>query len=236
MKKPFYSIILPIRNEDESLPQLFDEIARAMRGYAHEIIAVDDASEDTSLPTLRRIGNQYAPLRIIHMPRHLGKWAAIRAGIGISRGDVIVTIDSDLQDNPNDIPRLVRKLHEGHDVVSGWRKYRRDPAYKVVISRLGNMLISLLTKHAFRDLNAPLKAYRREVLMAIPHEGSLLRFSLLFTHKLGYRTKEIPVTHRRRLYGASKFGLVKYVRILYDLVLVELFFSGSNRLTYDKHS
>lgn len=231
MKKLYYSIILPIRNEDQSLPQLFDEIEQTFRGKPHEVIAIDDASTDQSLQTLRKIAKNSPSRRIIHLGEHLGKWAAIRAGIAKAHGDIIVTIDSDLQDDPKEILRLLPVLNRGYDVVSGWRKLRQDDWYKIVISNLGNALISLLARKKFHDLNAPMKVYRRIALMGLPREGSLLRFSLLFAHKLGYQTAEVSVRHRNRRYGKSKFGVIKYFRILYDSLLIFFLFSGSGRIT-----
>lgn len=205
-----YSIVLPIRNEDASLPQLFAEIEQTFRRKRYEVIAVDDASGYTD---------------------HFGKWEALRTGIARARGDVIITLDSDLQDDPRELPKLINTLNEGYDIVSGWRKDRQDDWYKITISQLGNSMISLFAHKKFYDLNAPMKVYRRKALMGLPREGSLLRFSLLFAHTLGYRTAEISVRHRRRLYGTSKFGLVKYFRILYDSLLIFFLFSGSGRIT-----
>lgn len=203
MTNPNYSIILPIRNEDESLPQLFNELETSLRGLSYEIIAVDDASGYTD---------------------HPGKWEALRVGIDRAKGSVIITMDADLQDDPKEIPKLLKKVDEGYDIVSGWRNPRHDVFYKIVLTRIANII------YGFNDFASPMKVYRKEVLKELPKEGSLLRYSYLLGHQLGFRTTEVPVAHRPRKYGKSKFGFVKYVRILYDLILLYLLFSGSGRL------
>ena len=223
MNKVYYSWILPIYNEALSLPQLIREISQVMKGREYEIIAVDDGSKDP-------LNFQIPRLKVIHLNTHQGKWAALQAGFKAASGQIIITSDSDLQDDPKEAKKLLKKLDQGFDLVSGWRKIRFDPLYKVVISRLGNLLVSILAGHHFKDLNSPFKAIRREVLDSLPKEGSLLRFSLLFAKRLGYKVFEVPITGRPRIYGSSKFGLVKYLRILYDLILVLLLFTGSGRL------
>jgi len=195
-----YSIVLPIRDEDASLPQLFDEIEQAFSGTTYEIIAVDDASG---------------------LADHGGKWEALRTGIERAKGSVIITMDSDLQDDPKEIQKL---LLPGFDVVSGWRKNRQDPYYKIFLTRLANTIFG------FKDFASPMKVYRREALDKLPKEGNLLRYSFLFARQLGLKTAEVPVVHRARLYGRSKFGIIKYFRILYDMILLSLLFSGSGRI------
>lgn len=202
-------MILPAYNEAEALPQIKAEVMHAMRRMSYEIIVVDDGSTDGS----------DGDIKISHQ----GKWAAIRAGLAKARGNIIITMDADLQDDPRELPKLLR-LIPVYDVVSGWRKSRKDVLYKRVISGIGNTLVG------YHDLNAPMKVYKRHVLAQLPTHGSLLRFSLLFARKLGFTIKEVPVRHRPRLYGTSKFGVLKYIRILYDLVLVLGLFSGSGRL------
>lgn len=234
MKRPNYSWVFPVYNESESLLKLISEIAAVMKGKAYEILAVDDGSEDQSIKVLRSIQKKFPPLRILPLGTHEGKWAALGVGIGAARGNIIITIDSDLQDNPTEITKLLDKINGGYDIVSGWRKNRVDGAYKVFISHLGNWCVSFITGKKFYDLNTPFKVYRREVLEYIPKQGSLLRFSLLFAQKLGFKVIEIPVVHRPRLFGVSKFGVVKYLRILYDLILILLLFSGSGRLSKSK--
>lgn len=231
MIKITYSWVLPIKDEKMAIPQLIWEIKKAMQNRSFEIIAIDDASTDNSGLTLEKLSKKMPQLKIIHFKTHQGKWAALREGIKNSNGSIIITSDSDGQDKPSEVKKLLEQLEEGFDLVSGWRKKRHDPYYKILISRVGNYLISKLSQKEFKDLNSPFKIYRREVLAGLPKEGSLLRFSLLFAYKLCFRTREIPIIHRPRIYGKSKFGVIKYIRILYDLLLVYLLFSGSGRPT-----
>lgn len=230
MTKIKYSWILPINNEAESLPQLLNEIKQVMRSKSYEIIAINDASTDNSLTTLTSL-IFLIPLKIINFPSPQGKWAALLAGFKSSKGKIIITSDSDLQDNPQEVTKLLQKLDQGYDLVSGWRKVRHDPLYKVLISNAGNWLASSLTGYKFYDLNSPFKIYKREIIHALPIQGSMLRFSMFFAQKMNFKVIEVPVNHRARLYGKSKFKVIKHFRIIYDLILVLLLFSGSGRLT-----
>lgn len=203
MKTPTYSVIVPIRNESESLPQLFDELSVALRGRRYEVIAVDDASTDGSLQILRQIGKNTPSFRILHLPKHLGKWTALRTGLAAAKGPVIITMDADLQDDPRELPKLFTTLNRGFDIVSGWRKDRQDPAYKIILTNIANWVVSRMTHHEFHDFSAPMKAYRKQALGALPKEGSLLRYSFLLAHQLGLRIAEVTVNHRPRMYGRS---------------------------------
>jgi glycosyltransferase involved in cell wall biosynthesis len=185
-----------------------------------------------SEPQGRRPGGS---IRILSFHSPQGKWAALRAGFKAAQGQIIITSDSDLQDNPKEVIKLLRlaipiRDRHSYDLVSGARINRFDPLYKVIISKAGNLLASFLTGYRFHDLSSPFKIYKREVLENIPQEGSLLRFSTLFARKLGYKVAEVPIIHRPRLYGKSKFGVVKYLRIIYDLILILLLFSGSGKI------
>lgn len=229
-----YSWILPIKNEALSLPQLIKEITQVMKGCSFEIVAVNDASIDNTQTTLKSLTSQIPQLKIINFDSYHGKWAALSAGFATSKGRIIITLDSDLQDDPFEVNKLLNKLTQGYDLVSGWRKVRYDSSYKIIISRLGNWLASTLSGQNFKDLNSPFKVYKRSVLENLPNTGSMLRFTMLFAQKLGYKISEIPISHRPRIYGKSKFGLVKYIRILYDLTLILLLFSGSGRVVKSK--
>ena len=230
MKPIVYSWILPIKNEAESISQLFKEIKKVMSGRRFELIAINDASKDNTLSILKSLNSQTPQLKIIHFPTHQGKWAVLLAGFKASKGQVIITSDSDLQDDPKEVKKMIEKINSGYDLVSGWRKIRHDAFYKVLISRLGNILASYLTGRHFKDLNSSFKVYRREILDNLPNQGSLLRFTCVFANKLGYKVAEVPINHRPRIFGKSKFGIIKYLRILYDLILISLLFSGSGRI------
>ncbi|MBI4035203.1 MAG: glycosyltransferase family 2 protein [Candidatus Chisholmbacteria bacterium] len=227
-----YSWVIPIYNEAKSLTQLVTEINQFSR-QPYEIIAVSDASTDNSLLILRRLSRRY-PIKVISLPSRQGKWPALITSLHHAQGNIIITLDADLQDNPNQFTKLLTKLNQGYDLVSGWRQLRRDTIYKVWISRLGNWLVSNLTHRRFHDLNSPFKVFRRELLTSLPLTGSLFRFSLLFAYKSGFKVAEVPIRHRPRRFGESKFGLIKYLRIIYDLILVLLLFSGSNRIAKTK--
>lgn len=222
MKKLYYSIILPVRNEAKSLPRLTHEINKVMRRKRYSLILVDDASHDHPLKCT------------IRLPYHMGKWEAIRAGLSRARGQIIIIMDADLQDDPKEIPRLIKKLQAGYDIVSGWRKTRHDQQYKIMLTKFANLVVSWATGYRFRDFSSPMKVYTKEALDTLPKEGSFLRYSLLLAHLLGIRTAEIPVVHHPRVYGQSKFGLLKYFRIFYDVTLILLLFNGSGRLIYRK--
>lgn len=231
MKRPFYSIILPVRDESANLARLMDEIRSGMHGKTYEIIAVDDASRDASCRVLKNLIKSNPRLQIIHMSHHSGKWAALRAGIQEAKGNVIITMDADLQDDPKELTKFISYIARGYDIVSGWRKYRHDTFYKVQLTILANVVLSRMTGRVFHDFASPMKIYRKAALEQLPQEGALLRYSMLMAHQLRLRTIEIPVSHRPRQYGTSKFGVMKYFRILYDLMLILLLFSGSGRLT-----
>ncbi len=226
-----YSWILPVKNEADSLPQLIKEIVAIMQGKNYEIIAVNDASTDKTRQVLSKLKVKSQKLIVIDSKKHIGKWLALHKGFKEASGDVIITSDSDLQDNPKEVKKLIAKLNQGYDVVSGERRKRQDSWYKIAISKLGNWLVSKALNKKFEDINSPFKVYRKEVINRLPFHGTLLRFSMLFAYKQGFRAVEVPVIHRIRLYGKSKFGIVKYLRILYDLTLILLLFSGSGRIT-----
>lgn len=222
-----YSWILPIRDEARSLPQLIREIGAVMARDRYEVICVDDGSRDSTDRTLKRLRRNHSPLRILSFRDPVGKWAALDRGIRSARGGIIITIDADLQDDPREVRVLLRMVQKGYDLVSGWRRPRHDPVMIVTLSRLGNWLVSRVTRRAYHDLNSPMKVYRRAVLDHLPRVGTLLRFSLLFADELGFCTIEVPVVHRPRRWGTSKFGTRKYLRIFYDFLLVRLLFWGS---------
>ncbi len=216
-----YSILIPTFNEAESLPSLIGELSKVMNKKDHEIIIINDGSTDKTRQVLAKLKKD--KLVVLHQIRN-GKWHALREGIKNAKGEIIVTMDADLQDNPEDLKKLLLHARK-FDIVSGWRKERQDSFYKVLISKLGSRLLG------FEDLNSSFKLYHRQVLDQLPKDGSLLRFSLLFAKDLGFKVIEIPLSHRKRQFGKSKFGLEKYLRILYDLALIKLLFTGSGRIS-----
>lgn len=216
-----YSWVIPVQDEAQSLEILLSEIKRASSGKRAEIIAVNDGSTDGSAQILGSYSNHHPPIRLIHHRFPHGKWAALSTGIKNASGDVIITIDADLQDNPLEVSKLIEPLCRGYDIVSGWRTNRQDVWYKKWVSHLGNWYLSQLSGIRFHDLNSPFKVYRARVLPAIISSDSLFRFSLLRAYQLGYRITETPIAHRPRLFGTSKFGIAKYAQILLDLILFQ---------------
>ncbi|MBI2020014.1 glycosyltransferase family 2 protein, partial [Candidatus Daviesbacteria bacterium] len=200
-------------NEAQALPELFEEI-KQVNLKKYEIVAINDGSTDHTASVLKELEQQDPSLKTVYLRRRQGKWAALEAGFKNAVGQIIITLDSDLQDNPIEISKLLVKLQMGYDLVSGARIKRSDSFYKVLMSRFGNFLASSLTRKNFLDLNSPFKVYKRKVIE-------------------DYKVAEVPINHRPRLFGKSKFGIVKYLRIIYDLILVLLLFSGSGRITRD---
>lgn len=231
MRSPVrYSWILPSKDEARSLPQLTHEISRVMAGYSYEIVCVNDASMDDTVAVVRRLRQTNRRILLISLSHASGKWAALVCGLGSARGSIIITIDADLQDDPREVAKLLPHIDRGYDVVSGWRKRRLDPFSIIVLSTLGNWLVSCVTRRTYHDLNSPMKVYQRNVLDRLPTMGSFLRFSLLFADELGFHTIEVPIVHRKRRWGKSKFGVRKYLRIFYDFFLIRLLFWGSGGL------
>lgn len=185
-----------------------------------EAVFVDDGSTDGTFGALTRLHAARENVRVVRLRRNFGKAAALAAGFEHSRGDVVVTIDGDGQDDPAEIPRLLAKLEEGFDVVSGWKTRRRDPVTRRLLSRLFNAVASRVSGVRLHDLNCGLKAYRAEVVRGLNLYGELHRFLPILAHQEGYRVAELPVNHRRRTHGRSRYGLERYVRGFLDLLTV----------------
>ncbi len=218
------SIIVPVYNEEESVPhlgrRLFDSLDRLGRTF--ELICVDDGSTDGSLQALRAIAASRPELKIVSFRRNCGQTAAMMAGIDHASGDVIVTIDADLQNDPDDIPLLLAKVDEGYDVVSGWRKDRQDAAIRRnFVSRVANKLISRISGVALHDYGCTLKAYRRDVIKDVRLYGEMHRFIPIYATWMGARVYEMPVRHHARKYGRSKYGLGRIGKVILDLLVVK---------------
>jgi glycosyltransferase involved in cell wall biosynthesis len=208
MSKPWISVILPLKDEEAALPELVPAIfsALASSGRPSELIAIDDGSVDGSLEVLKRLRSRDPRLRIIVFRRNFGKSAALEAGFREARGDLLLTIDADLQDDPKEIPRMLAKLEEGWDLVSGWKKVRRDRLGKRLASRLFNWITGRISGLRLHDFNCGFKLYRREVTDALHVYGDLHRFLPAIAHLKGFRVTELPVEHHARPYGRSKYG------------------------------
>jgi glycosyltransferase involved in cell wall biosynthesis len=217
------SIVIPVLNEAESLPQLAEEIkaAASAQDWDLEVIIVDDGSTDDTWEVVSRLSEQDARFRGIRFRRNFGKAAGLAAGFGAARGDIVVTMDGDLQDDPAEVPKLLAMLDQGFDTVSGWKRKRRDPWHKVWPSRIFNVAVSGLTGVRLHDVNCGLKAYRSEALRDLALYGELHRFIPVLAQAKGFRAGEVEVNHRPRQYGASKFGARRFLRGLLDLLTVK---------------
>jgi glycosyltransferase involved in cell wall biosynthesis len=218
------SVILPVYNEAANLDQLnvklTDALERLNRSY--EVIYIDDGSTDRSLTLLREIAARDFRVRVISLRRNYGQTAAMSAGIDHARGQILIPMDADLQNDPADIHRLLEKLDEGYDVVSGWRRDRKDRwLTRQVPSRLANVLISRLSGVKLHDYGCSLKAYRRDALTGFKLYGEMHRFIPIYAGSAGARVTEIPVTHHARVAGKSKYGLSRSIKVIFDLITIE---------------
>ena len=228
----FLSLIIPVYNEEENLPVLFDAVTKVMTLLKKpwEVIFVNDGSTDQSLEVLRGLAKKDQHVRVIVFRRNFGQTAAISAGIDHAKGDVVILLDADLQNDPADIPMLLSKLEEGYDVVSGWRKDRKDNAItRNLPSMMANGLISWVTGVHLHDYGCTLKAYRREVLDEFRLYGETHRFIPVFAHSVGARIAELPVHHHPRLYGKAKYGLERTMKVVLDLFTVKFLLSYGNK-------
>ncbi len=217
------SITIPIYNEQENLMLLYDQILRTMEnnGLKFEIILINDGSTDNSAAVIDQIAQMDSRVKCIHFTRNFGQTAAMMAGFDFAKGDVIIPMDADLQNSPEDIPRLLKKIEEGYDVCSGWRINRKDaPIRRTLISRMANMLISLITGVRLRDYGCTLKAYKRNVIKGVRLYGEMHRFIPIYASWEGARISEIPVKHTPRKYGKSNYGLERTFKVLLDLIVV----------------
>ena len=226
------SIVVPIYNEQENVESVYAAIRSALQDAdcSYEIIMVDDGSSDGSYRELTRLAAEDDTLKVIRFRRNFGQTAAMSAGFDYARGDIIIPMDGDLQNDPADIPRLVAKIHEGYDVVSGWRRDRKDTFIsRKIPSLLANALISRQTGVHLHDYGCTLKAYRREVLDGINLYGEMHRFVPALASQFGAKVTELPVNHFPRLHGVSKYGISRTMRVLLDLMTVKFLMSYSTK-------
>lgn len=218
------SVVIPVFNEAESIEPLYEALTNVLSclGRSYEIIFVDDGSRDGSAAKLSALADADPRLRVVEFRRNFGQTSALRAGIQHASGDVVVTLDADLQMDPADIPMLLTKIDDGYDLVHGWRKERSDPYLsRILPSRVANALIAKVTGFRAHDLGCSLKAVRREIALELGLYGEMHRFIPILAHWRGARCVEVVTRHRPRRFGVSKYGIARVVRVMLDLVMVE---------------
>jgi glycosyltransferase involved in cell wall biosynthesis len=218
------SIVIPVYNEQESLPELLDWITRILAdsGIRYEILMVDDGSSDNSWQVIKDLSKKHITVRAIRFRRNYGKAAALQNGFEISTGDVVITMDADLQDNPEEIPELYSMIHDQHyDLVSGWKRKRYDPITKILPSRLYNRTVRMISGIKIHDFNCGLKAYRLDVVKSIELYGEMHRYVPVLAKKAGFlRIGEKVVQHQKRKYGVSKYGYKRFMTGFLDLLSI----------------
>lgn len=216
------SIVIPLLNEEDSLKELTEGIIQQFEklNKEFEIIFIDDGSTDNSFNVLLDLKNRLKSIRILRFRKNFGKSAALAEGFQRAKGNYVITMDADLQDDPAEIPNLVAKLDEGFDLVSGWKQKRHDPITKTAPSKLFNFTTQLLTGIKIHDFNCGLKAYRSEVIKAIPVYGELHRYLPVLAHWQGFKVGEIVVEHHARKFGKTKFGFRRFFSGFFDLLTV----------------
>jgi glycosyltransferase involved in cell wall biosynthesis len=218
---PSVSIIVPGLNEADSLAELAERIRKSLEGQrSYEVIFVDDGSTDHTWATIRALRDADPRVKGIQLRKNFGKAMALSAGFRRARGEIIITMDADLQDDPVDLPAFIAKIEEGEDVVVGWKVSRLDPRNRLVLSRIFNGTVRKATGVKLHDMNCGFKAYRRDVLRSIPVYGDLFRFIPAFAAWEGFRVTEVPIKHHARKYGASRYGLERILRGFFDLLSV----------------
>lgn len=226
------SVVIPLYNEEENIDLLYKELSHALHGLGreYEIIFIDDGSTDRSLDILAKLHEDDTRIVIISFRRNFGQTAALAAGFDHARGDIIVTLDADLQNDPKDIPRLIEKMDEGYDIVSGWRYNRQDTFLnRRLPSIIANKLISLATNVKLHDYGCTLKAFRKEITQHIKLYGEMHRFIPAIASTIGINIAEIKVNHRERKFGKSKYGISRTIPVLLDLITVKFLLSYATR-------
>ncbi|MCF7920356.1 MAG: glycosyltransferase family 2 protein [Candidatus Cloacimonetes bacterium] len=216
------SFIIPAYNEEESLEQLYNEIVQSRGEHQYEILFIEDGSQDKTFSVMQQLAEKDSNVKVIKFRKNFGKAAALQTGFNYADGDVIFTMDADLQDNPAEITRFLEKIGEGYDLVTGWKKKRHDPLNKKIPSRFFNFITSLFFGLKLHDYNCGFKAYRKEAVAELDIYGEMHRYIPALAHSKGFKVGEIVVEHRSRQYGRSKYGMERYFRGFLDLLTVKL--------------
>ena len=234
-REPSISVIIPVYNEGQNISSLYEKLASVLDqiGKGYEVIFVDDGSSDDTLAHLKSISEKSSQVRVLVLSRNFGQTAALSAGIDSSRGRIIIPMDGDHQNDPEDIAPLLQKIEEGYDVVSGWRQDRKDPFLKRRLpSILANKIISFIGGVRLHDYGCTLKAYRRDILKNIRLYGEMHRFIPIYAQWIGGRVSEIPVRHHARKFGSSKYGMSRVFKVILDLMVVKFLVSYSQKPIY----
>lgn len=229
------SVIIPVYNEEESLKELYKQLHTTLKKLqsSYEIIMVDDGSRDASLYIMKEICMNDSSVKVLSLKRNFGKTAALACGIDHSKGNIFIFIDADLQNDPDDIPKLLQKLNEGYDLINGWRRKRKDPLFtRKIPSVIANKLISFMGGLQLHDYGCALKVCRKNIIKNIKLFGEMHRFIPLLATWAGARVTEIEVNHRPRKFGKSKYGLTRVLRVLFDLLTVKILTNFSPRSIY----
>lgn len=230
--RPDLSIVIPLYNEEDNIEPLYADLSEALQeiGKSYEVIVIDDGSRDASYQRLKSVHERDPRWRVVRFRRNFGQTAGLAAGFERARGEVVITIDADLQNDPRDIPKLLARMAEGHDIVSGWRMNRKEPLItRRLPSQTANWLISRTTGVRLHDYGCSLKAYHRDVAKNVRLYGDLHRFVPAISSDMGVSVSEVPVNDRPRLHGKSKYGISRTIKVFVDLIGVLFFLSYFKR-------
>lgn len=229
-KEPYLSIIIPVYNEEENIIELYNQIQEVLSslGKTYEILFIDDGSTDRTQDKIKETMVKDKNVRVIQFQRNFGKSAALSCGFSNTKGDIIITMDGDLQDDPKEIPRFIEELKE-YDVVSGWKFNRRDPLSKTIPSKFFNFLTKLLTGIKIHDFNCGYKAYKQYVIKNINLYGELHRYIPALAHWKGYSVGEIKVEHRERMHGKSKYGSERFLKGFFDIITIKFLMAYADK-------
>jgi len=230
--QPTVSVVIPVYNEEDSLPLLHQELQAVLTPHYpdYEIIFVNDGSSDQTLSVLETLHKQNPRVKVVNFRRNFGQSSAISAGFDYCSGHYVITLDADLQNDPADIPTIIHTIENGYDIVNGWRKDRKDKLFsRRIPSYLGNKLISFITKVRLHDYGCTLRGFRLEVVKNLKLYGEMHRYIPAIASKFGIRSIEIPVNHRHRQFGKSKYGIGRTFRVVLDLISIKYLLSFSHR-------
>ncbi len=224
------SIVIPIYNEEANIAKLAESILKALSSIEYEVLFINDGSTDNSEKEIQAISKSNAHIKLINLRRNYGQTAAMQAGFDHSKGNIVIPMDGDLQNDPKDIPMLIEKINEGYDVVSGWRKIRSDKKFtRIIPSKIANMLISKISGIHLHDYGCTLKAYRKEILHDIKLYGEMHRFIPIYASWEGAKVTEVAVHHHPRTAGKTKYGLSRIPRVILDLLVIRFFDKSLDR-------